>query len=128
MTTPTRQSPSDSATLYKIGTKRRGNDGNIWIIIETKNGIKRWKLYKKTQTTSKISKYPMVLVFIDYIKFNLRENDINNNPIIIKIKNIAKNNQIQFGYGEHYIDLYIYNVDESQLKIIKQNNKFIKLL
>lgn len=42
-----RQSPTESATLYKIGTKKTGNDGNIWIIAENIKGIKRWKLYKK---------------------------------------------------------------------------------
>lgn len=41
-----RKSPTESATLYKIGTKKKGNDNNIWIIVENKNGIKRWKLYK----------------------------------------------------------------------------------
>lgn len=43
----TRQSPEQSATLYKIGTKKKGNDGNIWIVVENKNGVKRWKLHRK---------------------------------------------------------------------------------
>jgi len=43
-----RKSPSSSATLYKTGTKKIGNDGNKWIIVENKNGIKKWQLYKKT--------------------------------------------------------------------------------
>ena len=38
-----RPSPSESATLYKIGHKKKGNDGNMYVIIETKNKIKRWK-------------------------------------------------------------------------------------
>jgi len=38
-----RPSPSMSATLYNVGTKKRGNDGNIWIITTNKNGVKRWK-------------------------------------------------------------------------------------
>lgn len=42
-----RKGPSYSATLYKIGTKKIGNDGNRWIIAESSNGVKRWKLYKK---------------------------------------------------------------------------------
>jgi hypothetical protein len=49
-----RPSPSQSATLYKVGTKKTGNDGNTWIITENINGIKRWKLYKKV--SKKISK------------------------------------------------------------------------
>ena len=40
---PTRPSPSQSATLFNIGTKRKGNDGNIWIVMKTVNGDKRWK-------------------------------------------------------------------------------------
>jgi hypothetical protein len=47
-----RPSPSSSATLYKTGTIKTGNDGNKWIIVENKNGVKRWQLYKKS---SKIS-------------------------------------------------------------------------
>lgn len=38
-----RPSPSESATLFKVGTVKKGNDGNMWIIIQTKSGVKRWK-------------------------------------------------------------------------------------
>ena len=59
----TRQGPSDSATIFPVGTIKRGNDGNNWIVIQTKTS-KRWskvnenKLQKtkKTSKTSKISK------------------------------------------------------------------------
>ncbi len=44
-----RKGPIQSATLYKIGTKKSGNDGNKWIVTETSNGIKRWKIYSKNQ-------------------------------------------------------------------------------
>lgn len=51
-----RPSPSESATLFKSGTIKKGNDGNMWIIKETLNGIKKWikynepkKLYIKTK-------------------------------------------------------------------------------
>ena len=37
-----RPSPSESATLFNIGFKKKGNDGNIWIIKENKNGVKKW--------------------------------------------------------------------------------------
>lgn len=43
-----RPSPSESATLYKVGTTKIGNDYNKWIVTQNKNGINRWKLYKKT--------------------------------------------------------------------------------
>lgn len=41
-----RKSPDDSATLYKPGTIKTGNDGKKWIVavIDTKNGpVQRWK-------------------------------------------------------------------------------------
>jgi hypothetical protein len=56
----TRQGPSDSATIFPVGTKKRGNDGNMWVIIQTKNS-KRWSKVnenklQKTKKTSKTSK------------------------------------------------------------------------
>ena len=42
-----RKAPEKSAKLYKIGTKKIGNDGNIWIIGKNEVGLKRWALYKK---------------------------------------------------------------------------------
>ena len=34
MTDKIRPSPTQSATLYKIGTIKTGNDGNKWILLE----------------------------------------------------------------------------------------------
>ena len=50
----TRQGPSESANYFTLGTKKRGNDGNMWIIIQTKTS-KRWsKLNEnKLQKTKK---------------------------------------------------------------------------
>lgn len=42
----TRKAPSKSATLFKNGTIKRGNDGNKWIIVKTGNGIRRWQKVK----------------------------------------------------------------------------------
>ena len=44
-----RKGPSDSATKFSVGTKKRGNDGNMWIIIKAANGTKRWKKVDKTK-------------------------------------------------------------------------------
>lgn len=38
-----RPSPGESATLYKVGYKKKGNDDNMYIIAENKNKVKRWK-------------------------------------------------------------------------------------
>jgi len=37
-----RPSPSQSATLFKVGTKKKGNDGNIWQVKMNKNNINKW--------------------------------------------------------------------------------------
>ena len=37
-----RNGPSSSATKFMLGTKKKGNDGNMWKIIKIKNGTKRW--------------------------------------------------------------------------------------
>jgi hypothetical protein len=56
-----RQGPSESATTFPVGTKKRGNDGNNWIVIQTKTS-KRWSkvnnnTLQKTKKTKKIKNY-----------------------------------------------------------------------
>jgi hypothetical protein len=41
-----RKSPSVSATLYQVGTKKTGNDGNLWIIVRDSRGVQRWQKYR----------------------------------------------------------------------------------
>jgi hypothetical protein len=48
----TRQAPSESANNFALGIKKRGNDGNMWIIIQTKTS-KRWSKVYKTKKTKK---------------------------------------------------------------------------
>lgn len=42
-----RKSPTESATLFKVGTKKKGNDGNMWEVKTTKTGVKRWTKVKE---------------------------------------------------------------------------------
>jgi hypothetical protein len=37
-----RKGPEESATKFSVGTKKKGNDGKMWIVKENKNGIQRW--------------------------------------------------------------------------------------
>lgn len=37
-----RKGPTESATLFSVGTKKKGNDGNMWIIKKNIRNIKRW--------------------------------------------------------------------------------------
>ena len=83
-----RPSPSESATLFKIGTKKKGNDGNIYIIVTNKNGVKRWKLHKKMEIKKKLNKKISLTTFydIDVIKPKKLNDYINNNNLLKKIK------------------------------------------
>ena len=49
-----RKGPEKSATLYKVGTKKTGNDNNIWVVKQNKNGINKWVLFRKS--SKKLSK------------------------------------------------------------------------
>ena len=57
----TRQGPSESANNFTLGTKKRGNDGNMWVIIQTKNS-KRWSKVNenKLQKTKKNTIYKII--------------------------------------------------------------------
>lgn len=49
-----RKGPSQSATLFKEGTVKKGNDGNKWIIIINKLGVHRWQKMGSNSKTMKI--------------------------------------------------------------------------
>jgi len=48
-----RKSPTESATKFKVGIKRLGNDGNMWIVGSTISGIHRWQKISKEQKSIK---------------------------------------------------------------------------
>ena len=50
----TRKGPSQSATLFKEGTVKKGNDGNKWIIVTNKLGVRRWQKTGSNSVTMKI--------------------------------------------------------------------------
>jgi len=39
----TRKAPSESATLFKKGVIKKGNDGNQWVIVADARGVLRWR-------------------------------------------------------------------------------------
>ena len=88
-----RKSPSESATLYQLETKKYGNDGNIWIISENKNKIKKWKLYKKI-TDNKFTKlcdaYHIPKIIPDNWKKWLEKLNTNQKKLIYKIRKSYK--------------------------------------
>jgi hypothetical protein len=67
-----RPSPTKSATKLKIGTKKKGNDGNMWVIVKNKNGVKRWKLYKKKKSRKKTIKLPKIKTEDEFARASLQ--------------------------------------------------------
>jgi hypothetical protein len=43
MSADTRKAPTASATLFKRGTVKKGNDGNKWSIVADTRGVQRWQ-------------------------------------------------------------------------------------
>jgi hypothetical protein len=67
-----RKSPSESATEFKVGTKKKGNDGNMWKITKTISGTHRWV---KILTSKKASKTDNVEIsLIDLYKMKKKYN------------------------------------------------------
>ena len=49
----TRKAPSQSATLFKKGTTKKGNDGNQWVIVADARGVQRWQKLQGTKAKTK---------------------------------------------------------------------------
>ena len=50
-----RPSPTETATEHKVGKKKKGNDGNMWKVVKTKKGVKRWQKVSKNMSKKKSS-------------------------------------------------------------------------
>ena len=58
-----------SQQLYLKLVLKEGNDGNIYIIVTNKNGVKRWKLHKKMEIKKLNKKISLTKFYdIDVIK------------------------------------------------------------
>ena len=55
MDTKSRPSPSQHASETPVGTKMIGNDGNMWIVGQDKNGTHRWVLLKNSKAPARRS-------------------------------------------------------------------------
>ena len=51
-----RKGPSESCTKFDVGKKKKGNDGYMWKIIKTQNGVKKWKKISGKKKTKKRKK------------------------------------------------------------------------
>ena len=108
-TLKTRKGPSSSATKSNVGTKKKGNDGNMWKIVKTKNGTKRW-VKMSNVTLKNRTKHLQDVDNVD----NVDDSDIIRN----KNKKLYK---FWLGLANTKHSVFIYN-DKSH-KIIRKNIK-----
>ena len=111
-TLKTRKGPSSSATKFSVGTKKKGNDGNMWKIVKNKNGTKRW-LKMSNVTLKNRTKHIQDVGGVDHV------NDVDDSDII-RNKN-KKLYTFWLGLANTKHSVFIYN-DKSH-KIIRKNIK-----
>jgi len=49
----TRKAPTESATLFKKGVIKKGNDGNKWVIVTNARGVQRWQKVQGAKVKAK---------------------------------------------------------------------------
>jgi hypothetical protein len=62
-----RGSPSESATAFSVGTIKRGNDGNSYVVTETSNKTHRWIHTINAEMNN------MKLLTVDYLAKNINK-------------------------------------------------------
>ena len=58
-----RKGPEESATKFKVGFIKKGNDGKMWVIQVSKNGIQRWA--KKEDKSARGKNKPLEKLWTD---------------------------------------------------------------
>ena len=75
------------ASGEKIGKKRKGKDGNMWIIKKVSNGSKRWMRYSKTESKSKTKNKTKTKLNKNQLQtLSILKNDIKKNLSKISVK------------------------------------------
>jgi len=105
-----RKGPTASATAFNIGTKKKGNDGNYWIVVATKANVHKWqkitKTMKKMKTSIKSSRKPSTNSKMKQCE-DFCKNDYKDRVVKYREKNQKKYNYVysatnkadQFGYA-----------------------------
>lgn len=102
-----RPSPSESATLFKVGTIKTGNDKKKWIVYRTQNNQQRWKRLKSPDQNIKVLNDTIIEFRLDGYKSIKKLGKIN-----IKSKVVVgeyEYNPKGFNFGKN---THIYKVDD----------------
>jgi hypothetical protein len=115
----TRQAPSESANDFTLGTKKRGNDGNMWVIIQTKNS-KRWSKFNenKLQKTKKTKKNIIYKIIKGnnktkkYIIHKSKKNDIS----VDKLRQLLKKYHASFNGSKEIMAQKLFRLNSSTIE------------
>ena len=72
-----RKGPSASATAFSVGTKKKGSDGNYWIVVATKANVHKWQKIKNLTNEIQIESTNKNDIVVD---LNDQVQDFNENP------------------------------------------------
>jgi hypothetical protein len=111
-TLKTRKGPSSSATKYSVGTKKKGNDGNMWKIVKNKNGTKRW-LKMSNVTLKNRTKHLQDIDDIDDV------NDVDDSDVIRNKNKKLYKFWLDLADTKHSVFIY----SDKSHKIIRKNIK-----
>ena len=124
----TRKGPSSSATKSSVGTKKKGNDGNMWKIVKNKNGTKRW-LKMSSVTLKNKTKHAQHVNDVDHVD-NVDDSDIirNKNKKLYRFwLDLANTKHSVFIYNDKSYKIIRKNIKEEQEKA-ENNSKIIAIL
>ena len=121
----------------KVGEKKKGKDGNMWIVKQVKNGSKRWMKTDKKVKVNKIVKYKYNLKY--NFKPSKKDKEIIQNAFsygvdedILKLLNIPINkNKMEIFQGVVTIENILKKEVDNIIKKLKEKdfqNKIIKVL
>ena len=100
----TRKGPSESATKYKVGTKKIGNDSNMWIIKKASNGVQHWAKIKNN-STKKIKSKPINKTI------SKKDKDIS----VEKLKQLKKKYKVSVNGSKSYLANGLWRVRRSAI-------------
>jgi TnpA family transposase len=118
-----RKGPSYSAIKYSEGTKKKGNDGNMWKIVKTKKGTKRWLKISNVKSNNKPSNKTIKSSTKHTQDVDNVFNIINKNKKLYKFwLDLANTKHSVFVYNDKSYKIIRKNIKEEQEKAEKNTN------
>ena len=113
-----RKAPSEHAAEFDVGEQKKGNDGEMWEIMETSKGVKRWKKVK-------YSSQPWYLKKIatksrkkqkKHHKKTKKHRKKKDSISLTKLKALMKKYNVEGAYTKHKIASTLYRVRSNSIE------------